>query len=74
MNDMKKGILQASLIVIMILLFVAAFSLVYLGHYGVAIVLFGILIVSLNFIGNWTRAENEANLYLKNYKNDNNLY
>lgn len=70
MNDKKKGKLQVSVIVIMILLLVAAFVLVYKGHYSVAIVLFGIFIVIINFISNWTGLKNADYVYRKNHKNN----
>lgn len=70
MNDKKKAKLQVSLMVLMILLMVAAFVLIFLGHYGVAFVLFGILIAIMSFISNWTATENDVYIYLKNHKNN----
>ncbi|MFJ7980103.1 hypothetical protein ACIQ1D_07365 [Lysinibacillus xylanilyticus] len=69
MNDKKKGKLQISGIIIMILLLVAAFVLLFLGHYSVAFVLFGIFIVSINSISNWLKYKNDDYIYRKNYKN-----
>lgn len=71
MNDKKKGKLQISLIVIMILLLVTAFVLIFIGHYIVAFVLFGIFMVIINFISNWTGIKNAEYVYSKNYKNNN---
>ncbi|MFJ7730880.1 hypothetical protein ACIQXF_03220 [Lysinibacillus sp. NPDC097231] len=70
MNDKKKGKLQVSVIVIMILLLVAAFVLFFKGHYSVAFVLFGIFIVVINFISNWLKIKNEDYVYRKNFNNN----
>jgi len=70
MNDKKKGKLQVSVIVIMILLLVAAFVLFFKGHYSVAFVLFGIFIVIINFISNWTGIKNADYVYRKIHKNN----
>ncbi|MEB2299409.1 hypothetical protein LAV72_07205 [Lysinibacillus xylanilyticus] len=48
MNDKKKGKLQVTVIVLMILILVAAFVLFFLGHYSIAFVSFGIFIVGIN--------------------------
>ncbi|MDM5249939.1 hypothetical protein [Lysinibacillus sp. G4S2] len=71
MNDKKKGKLQVTVIVLMILILVAAFVLFFLGHYSVAFVLFGIFIVGINFISNWLKINNEDYVYRKNYNNNN---
>ena len=68
MNDKKKGKLQISVIVIMILLLVAAFVSLFIGHYIVAFVLFGIFMVIINFISNWTEIKNEEYVYRKIHK------
>ncbi len=70
MNDKKKGKLQVSVIVIMILLLIAAFVLFFKGHYSVAFVLFGIFIVVINFISNWLKIKNEDYVYRKNFNNN----
>ncbi|MFJ5566220.1 hypothetical protein [Lysinibacillus xylanilyticus] len=70
MNDKKKGKLQISVIIIMILLLVAAFVLLFLGHYSVAFVLFGIFLVSINSISNWLKYKNDDYIYRKNYNNN----
>ncbi|WP_427107660.1 hypothetical protein [Lysinibacillus xylanilyticus] len=69
MNDKKKGKLQISVIIIMIILLVAAFVLLFIGHYSVAFVLFGIFIVSINSISNWLKYKNDDYIYRKNYNN-----
>ncbi|MFJ8515236.1 hypothetical protein [Lysinibacillus xylanilyticus] len=69
MNDKKKGKLQVTVIVLMILLLVAAFVLLFIGHYSVAFVLFGIFIVSINSISNWLKYKNDDYIYRKNYNN-----
>ncbi|KOO49125.1 hypothetical protein [Viridibacillus arvi] len=58
MNDKKKGKLQDSVIVIMILLLVTAF------------VLFEIFMMIINFISNWTGIKNEEYVYNKSHKNN----
>ncbi|KMY32043.1 hypothetical protein ACZ11_07710 [Lysinibacillus xylanilyticus] len=70
MNDKKKGKLQISVIILMILLLVAAFVLLFIGHYSVAFVLFGIFIVSINSISNWLKYKNDDYIYRKNYNNN----
>jgi len=69
MNDKKKGKLQVTVIILMILLFVAAFVLLFIGHYSVAFVLFGIFIVSINSFSNWLKYKNDDYIYRKNYSN-----
>ncbi|EON73494.1 hypothetical protein [Lysinibacillus sphaericus] len=70
MNDKKKGKLQVTVIVLMILILVAAFVLIFLGHYSMAFVLFGIFIVSINFISNWIGIKNADYVYRKIHKNN----
>lgn len=70
MNDKKSGKLQALVIVFMILLLVAAFVLFFLGHYMIGFILFGIFMLVLNAISNWTKIKNEEYVYLKNHKNN----
>lgn len=70
MNDKKSGKLQALVIVFMILLLVAAFVLFFLGHYMIGFILFGIFMLVLNAISNWTKIKNEEYIYLKNHKNN----
>ena len=74
MKDRKKGILQLSIIVSMIILFVAAFVSFFkgLGQYTVGIVLFGIFIFIIDFIGNGTRINNEEHVYSNSYRNNDN--
>ncbi|MFJ7183790.1 hypothetical protein [Lysinibacillus xylanilyticus] len=69
MNDKKKGKLQVTVIILMILLFVAAFVLLFIGHYSVAFVLFGIFIVIINSFSNWLKYKNDDYIYRKNYSN-----
>ncbi|MGE7112447.1 hypothetical protein [Lysinibacillus sp. NPDC047702] len=69
MNDKKKGKLQVTIIVLMLLILVAAFVLFFLSHYTMAFVLFGIFIVGINFISNWLKINNEDYVYRKNYNN-----
>ena len=71
MNDKKKGKFQIFLIILIISLFVSAFVLLYLGHYGATVVLFGILMALLSFLSNWTGTENEVYIYKKIHKNNN---
>ncbi|MEK5487041.1 hypothetical protein [Lysinibacillus sp. FSL M8-0355] len=70
MNDKKSGKLQALVIVFMILLLVTAFVLFFLGHYMIGFILFGIFMLVLNAISNWTKIKNEEYVYLKNHKNN----
>ncbi|MCM3390623.1 hypothetical protein LG296_21100 (plasmid) [Ureibacillus chungkukjangi] len=56
MYDKKKGIFQVLVIVLMILLMVSAFVLLFSGHYGVALVLFGIWMALLSSI--WIGTKN----------------
>ncbi|PKU51613.1 hypothetical protein [Lysinibacillus fusiformis] len=70
MNDKKSGKLQVLVIVFMILLLVAAFVLFFLGHYMIGFILFGIFMLVLNAISNWTKIKNEEYVYLKNHKNN----
>ncbi|MGE7912483.1 hypothetical protein [Lysinibacillus xylanilyticus] len=69
MNDKKKGKLQVTVIILMILLFVASFVLLFMGHYSVAFVLFGIFIVIINSFSNWLKYKNDDYIYRKNYSN-----
>ena len=71
MNDKKKGKLQISVIIIMILLLAAAFVLLFIGHYSVAFVLFGIFIVIIISISNWIGIKNTEYVYSKSHKNNN---
>ncbi|MFJ8261246.1 hypothetical protein ACIQ4I_04690, partial [Rummeliibacillus sp. NPDC094406] len=62
----KKGKLQVSVIVLMILLLVAAFVLFFLGHYIVAFILFGIFMLILDSISNSLGNKNADYVYRKN--------
>lgn len=58
MNDRKIGRFQVFVIVLLILLLVAAFGSLFLGEYGVALVLFG---VWMAFFGSvWMGTKNEV--------------
>lgn len=70
MNDKKKEKLKIWVIILMILLFIAAFVIFFLGHYGAAFILFGIFVVILNFLSTSLSMENEVYVYKKSYKND----
>ena len=70
MNDKKNGKLQVLVIVLMISILAAAFVLFFLGHYKVGFVLFGIFMLILNSISNWTGIKNAEYVYLKNHKNN----
>ncbi|MGE7947899.1 hypothetical protein [Lysinibacillus sp. NPDC093688] len=70
MNDKKKGKLQVTVIVLIILILVMAFVLLFLGHYIMAFVLFGIFMVIINFISNWTGINNADFVYRKIHKNN----
>lgn len=52
------------------LLIVSAFVLLFLGHYKVTFVLFGILMLLMSFISNWTGTDTEVYLYKKIHKNN----
>lgn len=58
MNDKKNGKFQVFVIVLLILLLVPAFPLFFLGHYGVALVLFGIWMAFWSSI--WIGTKNEV--------------
>ncbi|RKQ12480.1 hypothetical protein D8M03_16915 [Lysinibacillus endophyticus] len=70
MNEKRKGKFQIFLIFLIMLLIVSAFVLLFLGHYKVTFVLFGILMLLMSFISNWTGTDTEVYLYKKIHKNN----
>lgn len=72
MDVNKKGRFHIFVIILIIVLFISAFVLLFSGHYGATIVLFGILMALLSFISNWTGTDNEVYIYKKIHKNNNN--
>ncbi|HWK22506.1 MAG TPA: hypothetical protein VNS08_05660 [Ureibacillus sp.] len=69
MDGKKKGKLHLSLILLITILIVAAFTLLCLGYYNATFVLFAILIVLLSFISNWTGTDSAVYLHKRNHKN-----
>lgn len=71
LKEKKKGKIQIFFIFLIIALIVSAFVLLYSGHYGATVFLFGVLMALLSFLSNWTGTENEVYLYKKIYKSNN---
>ncbi|MFD4491876.1 hypothetical protein [Lysinibacillus fusiformis] len=65
MDEKKYGRWQVLTIVLMIVLLVAAFVLLFSGNYMVLFVLFGILMLLLNFVSSWKALNNTEYVYLK---------
>jgi hypothetical protein len=64
-DEKKYGRWQVLTIVLMIVLLVAAFVLFFSGNYMVLFVLFGILMLLLNFVSSWKALNNTEYVYLK---------
>ena len=56
-------------IIIMILVLIAGFILLFLGHYGKAFLSLVIFVFILDIISNWLQADNEVYIHEQNYKN-----